>query len=115
MADPLSQEQLAVLERFRPELRADGSEMRLRKTVVDSVGSKAVAEQLVEMKMLVRHRQGRRAFPPLYEITDAGVSELPPEAPPRQVAKQALLGHSTSFGPGPATRPPLPDPPEEGR
>lgn len=87
--------------------------MRLRKTVVDSVDASAAAEQLVGMKMLTRRRQARRTFPPLYEITDAGVAELPLEAPARQVDRQSLLGHSTSLGPGPAERGSLPEPTEE--
>lgn len=87
--------------------------MRPRKTVVDSVDAKAVAEQLAGMKMLTRHRQARRSFPPLYEITDAGVAELSLEAPVRQVDRQSLLGHSTSFGPGPAERRSLSEPTEE--
>lgn len=90
----LDPDELQVLETFRPQLRPDGSEMRLPHILVSSRDT-VIAERLTAAGLLVRRRQARKGFPALYTITDAGVAQLPAEAPARKPQADLLAGHTS--------------------
>lgn len=78
----LSIDELSVLETFRPQLRHDGSEMRLPRIPI-MAAERQIAEGLAKDGLLDRRRQSRKGFPSLFVITDAGAAALPAEAPPK--------------------------------
>lgn len=90
---PLTPDQIAVLERFRPRLRGPAAGIRL--WVILTAGADQVrANELVALGLLDRRLQRRKGFPPLYRITDAGMAALPVEAPERpEPSREVLMGH----------------------
>lgn len=88
---PLTPSQIELLERFRPRIQGPGAGMRLWKVL--TVGADALrADDLVAAGLLLRRRQGRKGFPALYMITDAGMAALPADAPPQKPIPDTVFG-----------------------
>lgn len=88
---PLTPDQIAVLEQFRPRSSGPAAGVRTWHILTHSADS-ACAEALTRLGLLERRSQRRKGFPPLHRITDAGMAALPVEAADRAPVPDTIFG-----------------------